>query len=48
MKESPENLTEVRLWIEKAENDLRNAEHTLTLVENCPFDNVCFHAQQGV
>jgi HEPN domain-containing protein len=34
-------------WVEKAENDLRNAQHTLTLNdEECPFDTVCFHAQQ--
>jgi len=33
-------------WVEKAENDLRNATHTLTLEEDCPFDTVCFHAQQ--
>lgn len=33
-------------WIRRAENDLRNAEHTLTLVHDCPFDTVCFHAQQ--
>ena len=46
MKESPEKLSEVRLWIEKAENDLINAEHTLTLKKKCPFDTVCFHAQQ--
>jgi HEPN domain-containing protein len=38
--------TFVEAWISKAENDLRNAEHTLTLQENCPFDTVCFHAQQ--
>jgi len=36
----------LRQWIEKAENDLRNAAHTLTLEEDCPFDTVCFHAQQ--
>ncbi len=35
-------------WIERAENDLRNAQYTLTLKENCPFDTVCFHAQQSV
>lgn len=23
-----------------------NAEHTLTLMDNCPYDTVCFHAQQ--
>lgn len=33
-------------WVEKAEHDLRNAEHTLTLGEDCPYDTVCFHAQQ--
>jgi len=33
-------------WVEKAEHDLRTAEHVLTLEENCPFDMVCFHAQQ--
>lgn len=37
----------VRQWVQKAENDLRNAEHTLTLQgSDCPFDTVCFHAQQ--
>jgi HEPN domain-containing protein len=36
----------VRQWLEKAENDLRNAEHTLTLKDDCPFDTVCFHSQQ--
>ncbi len=46
MSEQPENLHEVFRWIEKAEHDLRNAEHTLTLEEECPFDTVCFHAQQ--
>jgi HEPN domain-containing protein len=34
--------------MEKAEHDLRNAEHTLTLEQDCPFDTVCFHAQQCV
>jgi HEPN domain-containing protein len=43
----PPNLVRlVRLWVEKAENDLRNAVHTLTMDEDCPFDTVCFHAQQ--
>ena len=36
----------VRQWVEKAEDDLTNAEHTLTLRENCPLGTVCFHAQQ--
>ncbi len=36
----------LRQWIAKAENDLKNAEYTLTMQEGCPFDTVCFHAQQ--
>jgi len=36
-----------RRWLKKAANDLKTAEHTLTLPEGeCPFDIVCFHAQQ--
>jgi HEPN domain-containing protein len=38
----------VQQWVERAEDDLRNAEHTLTLEEDCPFGTVCFHAQQCV
>jgi HEPN domain-containing protein len=38
----------VRLWLEKARNDLRNAEHTLTMAAECPFDTICYHAQQCV
>ena len=33
-------------WMQKAENDLKTAEHTLTLGKDCPTDTVCFHAQQ--
>lgn len=39
-------LRAVHQWVEKAENDLRTAEHTLTLAERCPFDTICYHAQQ--
>jgi len=46
MNAPPETWNLVRQWIEKAEHDLRNAEHTLKLKKNCPFDTVCFHAQQ--
>ena len=35
-------------WTAKAENDLKNATHTLTLGEECPTDTVCFHAQQCI
>jgi len=38
----------VAQWVQKAENDLKNAEHTLTMGEDCPYDTVCFHAQQCV
>lgn len=38
----------VREWVEKAENDLANAAHTLKLGKRCPTDTVCFHAQQCV
>jgi HEPN domain-containing protein len=37
-----------REWIAKAENDLKNATHTLKLGADCPTDTVCFHAQQCV
>jgi HEPN domain-containing protein len=46
MSVSPENLHVVHQWIGKADNDLKNAEHTLILEDDCPFDTVCFHAQQ--
>lgn len=40
-------LRVVRQWVAKAEEDLINAEHTLTLLERCPLSTVCFHAQQA-
>jgi len=46
MNGPPEILPLLRQWVEKAEHDLITAEHTLTLKKNCPFDTVCFHAQQ--
>ena len=42
----PEVISLVRQWVEKAEEDLRTAEHTLTLEDDCPYGTVCFHAQQ--
>lgn len=44
----PEIVEEVRRWIEKAENDFRNAEYVLKMEEDCPFDTVCYHCQQCV
>jgi HEPN domain-containing protein len=32
--------------VQKAEEDLVLAEHGLALRENCPFDLICYHAQQ--
>lgn len=46
MNVPPEIIHIVKQWVEKAENDLLTAEHTLTLKEKCPFDTICFHAHQ--
>ena len=49
MFELDENvLAVIRQWVQKAENDLKNAAHTLKLGETGPMDTVCFHAQQCV
>jgi HEPN domain-containing protein len=46
MNGQPESLAMVRGWVEKAENDLRNAECVLKYADRCPTDTVCFHCQQ--
>jgi HEPN domain-containing protein len=46
MSTRPEIAAEVRRWVEKAENDFRNAEYALNLKENCPFDTVPYHCRQ--
>jgi len=46
MSEEDDSIKLVRQWVEKAENDLRTAEHTIKLRKNCPFDTICFHSQQ--
>ncbi|HSV26926.1 MAG TPA: HEPN domain-containing protein [Sedimentisphaerales bacterium] len=48
MPESDLVLLVVREWVQKAENDLRTSAHTLKLVDDCPTEAVCFHAQQCV
>jgi HEPN domain-containing protein len=48
MPDHNEQVAGVREWIGKAENDLKNATHTLKLGKECPTDTVCFHAQQCV
>lgn len=39
-------ITVIREWLAKADHDLTNAAHTLSLGVDCPTDTVCFHAQQ--
>lgn len=46
MTPSPQARDVARQWMEKAEHDLKTAKHTLTLTTDCPYDTVCFHAQQ--
>jgi HEPN domain-containing protein len=48
MPSREEFVAVVREWVGKAENDLKNASHTLKLGKECPTDTVCFHAQQCV
>jgi HEPN domain-containing protein len=48
MREREKVITVVGEWVEKAENDLKNAAHTLKMGTDCPTDTVCFHAQQVV
>ena len=35
-------------WVQKAEEDMKTAAHTLKLGDECPAGTVCFHAQQCV
>ena len=44
----PEQIHLIHQWIEKAEEDYKNAEYVLTLREDCPVGTVCFHSQQCV
>jgi HEPN domain-containing protein len=48
MNVSPEKAVAIRLWIEKAESDYKSFQNLLGMGEDCPFDSVCFHAQQCV
>lgn len=41
-----EVIARVRDWAAHADEDLRVAEHTLTLKDQCPFRLVAYHAQQ--
>jgi len=46
MKERPDIIHEVRLWIEKAEHDLLAAKHSMLLADRGLTDIVCFHCRQ--
>ena len=48
MFDDPEVIATVRLWVEKAENDLLTATTMIKLGRQRPTDTVCFHAQQCV
>ena len=48
MSEADEAGVVARQWVQKAENDFINANHTLKMRAKCPTDTVCFHAQQCV
>lgn len=48
MEKDSSTIAVVREWIYKADNDLKNASHTLKISKGCPTDTICFHAQQCV
>jgi len=48
MNEERENTHIAQQWVEKAEEDFRTAEYTLTMPEQCPYSTVCFHCQQCI
>ena len=48
MSERSEVLQVLRQWVQKAEQDLRVAEHLLASADPCVAEAVCFHAQQCV
>ena len=41
-----EIIAKVREWAMHADDDLRVAQHTLSMQENCPYRLVAYHAQQ--
>lgn len=43
---SDEIVVKVREWAAHADDDIRVAEHTLTLPDECPYRLVAYHAQQ--
>lgn len=48
MRDPNEVARVIQQWVQKADNDLKNATHTLKLGRAAPTDTICFHAQQCV
>jgi HEPN domain-containing protein len=48
MNVPPEGLHFLRQWIDRAESDYKAFQALLKMGDECPFDAVCFHAQQCV
>ena len=46
MSKAPDVLAVVQNWAKKADHDLRNAEHTLEMSEDCPYDTICFQTDR--
>ena len=46
MTSKPEAVEVAGRWVRKAENDYSNAANTVQMGTDCPFDTICFHAQQ--
>lgn len=44
----PDQTHLIHQWVQRAEEDYRNAEYVLTLAEDCPVGTVSFHSQQCV
>jgi len=47
MNAPPDVLHVVRQWVQRAEEDMRTAQHILTMRRDCPYGTACFHAQQA-
>ena len=48
MSGNKDKILNLSLWVEKAEHDLITATVVMKLTDNCPYDTICFHAQQCV
>ena len=48
MNAQPDSTQLIRSWVAKAEEDYRCFQNLLKMGDDCPFDAVCFHAQQCV